>query len=189
MPTPRTLKIGTALATAALVLTGCADNPVEHGEVIDKRGYAGSWISEYKDVYRDNCTTVRTSSFTASLAGRPSGGSSGGKSGSGRSTGKTDTDTDSGSGGSSSSTSGGSQPGKSLTSGGTSGTTPPGSSSATTGNTQPSKRCERQYVGREKTGQHWRDGKWELQLRDGDRTGWITVSETTYNDTDLHDHI
>lgn len=181
MPTHRALMIGAALASAALVLTGCADNPVEHGEVIDKRGYAGSWIPEYENVYRDNCTTVRTNSFTAFLAARPSGGSSGGKTGSGRSTGRTDTD--------SGSDSGGSQPGKSLTSGGTSGTTKPGSSGSTTGDTQPSNRCERQYIGRKKTGQHWRDGKWELRLRDGDRTGWITVSETTYKDTDLHDHI
>ncbi|KOU73198.1 hypothetical protein ADK61_24260 [Streptomyces sp. XY66] len=174
VPTSRTLMIGTALASAALILTGCADSPIKHGEVIDKRGYAGSWIPEYEDVYRDNCTTVRTSSFTTSLASR-TGGTSGGSS-SGRSTSRNSTN-----GGSST---GGSQPGKSLTGGGTSGT-----SGSATGGTQPTKRCERQYVGRKQTGQHWGPGNWELQLRDGDRTGWITVSETTYNDTDLHDRI
>ncbi|MFK0121430.1 hypothetical protein [Streptomyces sp. NPDC090994] len=193
MTTPRTLTLGTAIAAAALLaLTGCANEPVEHGEVIDKRGYAGRWTPEYKDVYRQDCSTIRTSSFTtAAFAGRiggSSGGkSSGGKSSSSGSTGKKNNDTTpDGSGGSS----GGTPPGKSLTNGGTSGTARPGSSGSTTdGSSQPTKQCQRHHVGRKQTGQRWQPGKWELQLRDGDRTGWVTVSETTYNDTDLHDHI
>ncbi|MFJ4003986.1 hypothetical protein ACIPWL_11065 [Streptomyces sp. NPDC090023] len=193
MTTPRTLTLGTAMAAAALLtLVGCASEPVEHGEVIDKRGIAGRWIPEYEDVYRQDCTTIRTSSFTTTtaFAGRSSGSSgsksSGGKTSSG-STGKKNNDTTpDGSGGSS----GGTPPGKSLTNGGTSGTTQPGSSGSTTdGSSQPTKQCQRHHVGRKQTGQHWQPGKWELQLRDGDRTGWITVSETTYNDTDLHDRI
>ncbi|MHC3392893.1 MULTISPECIES: hypothetical protein [unclassified Streptomyces] len=176
MPTPRTLMIGTALASTALIITGCTNSPIKHGEVIDKRGYAGSWIDQYEDVYRDNCTTIRTSSFTTSLAARP-GGTSGGKS-SGHSTGKGNTN-------------GGSQPGKAVTSGGTSGTTKPDSSGSdsATGGTKPTQRCERQYVGRKKTGQRWHPGTWELKLRDGDRTGWIKVSKDTYDRTDLHDRI
>lgn len=184
MTTPRTLMLGTAVTAAALLaLTGCANEPIEHGEVIDKRGHAGRWIPEYEDVYRENCTTIRTSSFTAASFTSRSSGSSGGKSGSSGSTGKNNT-------GSSGGTSGGTSPGKSLTNGGTSGTTKPGSSGATTGgSTQPTKKCERQYVGQKQTGQHWQAGEWKLQLRDGDRTGWITVSQTTYDDTDLHDQI
>ncbi|MFE3166758.1 hypothetical protein [Streptomyces sp. NPDC059224] len=192
MPTPRTLTLGTALTAAALLaLTGCANGPVKHGEVIDKRGYAGHWIPDYEDVYRRDCSTIRTSSFTTTAFEGRSGGSSGSKSSGSKSsssgsTGKKNDTTPDGSGGSS----GGAQPGKSLTNGGTSGTTQPGSSGSTTGgSSQPTKQCQRQYVGRKQTGQHWQPGKWELQLRDGDRTGWITVSETTYNDTDLHDHI
>ncbi|MFI2906647.1 hypothetical protein ACG2OD_00030 [Streptomyces sp. PDY-4] len=192
MPTPRTLMIGTALASTALIITGCTNSPIKHGEVIDKRGYAGSWIPEYEDVYRQDCSTIRTSSFTTTaFAGRSSGSSgsksSGGKSSSSGSTGKKNNDTNpDGSGGSS----GGTPPGKPLTNGGTSGTTQPGSSGSTTdGSSQPTKQCQRHHVGRKQTGQHWQPGKWELQLRDGDRTGWITVSETTYNDTDLHDRI
>ncbi|MFE2274867.1 hypothetical protein ACFXB4_37310 [Streptomyces lavendulae] len=180
MTTPRTLTLGTAIAAAALLaLTGCASEPIKHGEVIDKRGHAGRWVAEYEKVYRENCTTVRTSSFTtASFASR--GGSNGGKSSGGKS---------SSSGGTGKNNTGGSS-GKSLTNGGTSGTTTPGSSGSTTGDsTQPTKQCQREYVGQEQTGRHWQAGKWELQLRDGDRTGWITVSETTYNDTDFHDHI
>jgi hypothetical protein len=178
------VKIGVAVAAAALLLTGCTDQPVEHGEVIDKRGYAGRWITDYQDVYRENCTTIRTSSFTASLPGRIGGSTTGGKSSTSR-RGSTDTDTDS----SSSNTSGGSQPDKSLTSGGTSGTSRPGSSGSTTGGTQPTKQCERQYVGRKEVGRHWQAGMWELKLRDGDRTGWITVSKATYDDTEIHDRI
>ncbi|MEU4111153.1 hypothetical protein [Streptomyces sp. NPDC027717] len=182
MTTPRTLTLGTAITAAALLtLTGCADKPVTHGEVIDKRGYAGRWIPEYKDVYRQDCSTIRTSSFTAtSFAGHSSGSSgsksSGGKSSSSGGTGKKNNNNTTTGG------SGGTPPGKSLTNGGTSGTTKPDSS-------QPTKQCQRKYVRRNQTGQHWQAGKWELQLRDGDRTGWITVSETTYNDTDLHDRI
>ncbi|WP_079088859.1 hypothetical protein [Streptomyces scabiei] len=190
MTTPRTLMLGTAITAATLLaLTGCANKPVTHGEVVDKRGHAGRWIPEYQDVYRENCPTIRTSSFTAvSFEGRSSGSSgsksSGGKSSSSGSTGKNKNTGNSGG------TSGGTPPGKSLTSGGTSGTTNPGSSGTTTGgSTQPSKQCQRQYVGRKQTGQHWQAGKWELQLRDDDRTGWITVSQTTYDDIDLHDQI
>jgi len=178
--TPRTLTLGTAVTAAALLtLTGCADKPVTHGEVIDKRGYAGRWIPEYKDVYRQDCSTIRTSSFTAtSFAGHGSGSSgsksSGSKSSSSGGTGKKNNNTTTNGG------SGGTPPGKSLTNGGTSGTTKPDSS-------QPTKQCQRKYVRRNQTGQHWQAGKWELRLRDGDRTGWITVSQTTYGDTDLHD--
>ncbi len=175
MTTPRTLTLGTAVTAAALLaLVGCANEPVEHGEVIDKRGYVGRWIPEYEDVYRQNCSTIQTSSFTTTAFAGRSGGSSGGKSRG--STGKKNNDTTpDGSGG---------------PSGGTSGTTQPGSSGSTTdGSSQPTKQCQRHYVGRKQTGQHWQPGKWELQIRDGERTGWITVSETTYNDTDLHDHI
>ncbi|WP_327740623.1 hypothetical protein OG749_47195 (plasmid) [Streptomyces nojiriensis] len=188
MPTHRTLMISSAIAAAGLMLTGCAGGPVEHGEVIDKRGYAGSWIPEYENVYRENCTSIRTSSFTtASFSGHSSGSSgsksSGGQSGSSGRTGKSNTSTTGG-------TSGGTQPGKTATNGGTSGTTKPDSSGSTTGSsTQPTKQCERQYVGQKQTGQHWQAGKWELQLHDGDRTGWITVSQATYDDTDLHDRI
>ncbi|MFD8947770.1 hypothetical protein ACFV0B_02770 [Streptomyces xanthophaeus] len=193
MTTPRTLTLGTAIMAAALLaLTGCANEPVEHGEVIDKRGYAGRWIPDYEDEYRQDCSTIRTSSFTTTALTGRTGGSSGSKSSSGKSsssgsTGKKNNDTTTDSTGGSS---GGTPPGKSLTNGGTSGTTQPGSSGSTTdGSNQPTKQCQRQYVGRKQTGRHWQPGKWELQLRDGDRTGWITVSETTYNDTDLHDHI
>ncbi|MEU0214090.1 hypothetical protein ABZ281_02840 [Streptomyces sp. NPDC006265] len=184
MTTTRTLMLGTAVTAAALLaLTGCANEPVKNGEVIDKRGHAGRWIPEYEDVYRENCTTIRTSSFTAASFTGHSSGSSGGKSGSSGRTGKNNT-------GSSGGSSGGTPPGKSLTNGGTSGTTKPGSSGSTTGgSTQPTKKCQRQHVGQKQTGQHWQAGKWELQLRDGDRTGWITVSQTTYDDTDLHDQI
>ncbi|MGC0380049.1 hypothetical protein [Streptomyces sp. SAI-129] len=193
MPTPRTLTLGTALTAAALLaLTGCTNEPIKHGEVIDKRGYAGRWIPDYEDVYCQDCSTIHTSSFTTTAFAGRSGGSSGSKSSSGKSnssgsTGKKNKDTTpDGSGGSS----GGTPPGKSLTNGGTSGTTQPGSSGSTTdGSSQPTKQCQRHHVGRKQTGQHWQPGKWELQLRDGDRTGWITVSQTTYNDTDLHDHI
>ncbi|WP_331729417.1 hypothetical protein OG592_43870 (plasmid) [Streptomyces avidinii] len=181
MTTPRILTLGTAITAAALLaLTGCASEPINHGEVIDKRGHGDRWIAEYENVYRENCTTVRTSSFTTrSFAG--SSGSSGSKSSGGKSSSSGGTGKNSNTGGAS---------GKSLTNGGTSGTTKPGSSGSTTGgSTQPTKQCQRQYVGQRQTGQHWQAGKWELQLRDGDRTGWITVSETTYNDTDLHDHI
>ncbi|GLX22645.1 hypothetical protein [Streptomyces lavendulae] len=174
MTTPRTLTVGAAITAALLTLTGCASDTIKHGEVIDKR-HSGRWIPEYEDVYRENCTTIRTSSYTTTAFAGRSGGSSGGKSGSGRST--------SGKTGSSGRT-GRSNPDTSSSSGGTGTSTPSG-----TGNSsQPSKQCERQYVGQKQTGQHWQ-GKWELQLRDGDRTGWITVSQTTYNDTDLHDHI
>ncbi|GAA3918064.1 hypothetical protein GCM10023084_80960 [Streptomyces lacrimifluminis] len=131
---------------------------IRHGKVIDKRGYAGFWIPEYENVYRENCTTVRTSSFPASRDGRTGGSSSsGGKSGSSRNTGETGTGSDTG--GLSSSTSGGTQACKSLTSGGTTGTSKPGSSGCTTGGTRPTQQCERQYVGWKKTGQHWRRGK------------------------------
>lgn len=189
MPTHRTLMISSAIAAAALMLTGCAQDPVEHGEVIDKRGYAGSWIRQHEDVYRENCTTVRTSAFNASFPGRTSGGSGGkssssGKTGSGKS--KPGADTDTGP----TSTSGGTQPGgKPLTTGGSDGSTTSGSSGSTTGGTPPTKRCERQYLGQKESGKHWKPGKWELKLRDGDRTGWITVSQSTYDDTDLHDRI
>ncbi|MFF5027656.1 hypothetical protein ACN6AT_39180 (plasmid) [Streptomyces sp. JL4002] len=178
MPTPRTLTLGTALTAAALLaLTGCTNEPIKHGEVIDKRGYAGRWITDYEDVYRQDCSTIRTSSFTTTAFAGRSGGSSGSKSSSGKSsssgsTGKKNNDTTPDGSGSSS---GGTQPGS--------------SGSTTGGSSQPTKQCHRQYVGRKQTGQHWQPGKWELQLRDGDRTGWITVSATTYNDTDLHDHI
>ncbi|MDX3213714.1 hypothetical protein [Streptomyces scabiei] len=192
MTTSRTMTLGTAVTAAALLaLTGCANEPVEHGEVIDKRGYAGRWIPDYEDVYRQECSTIRTSSFTTTAFAGRSGGSSGSKSSSGKtsssgSTGKKNDTTPDGPGGSS----GGTPPGKSRTNGGTSGTTQPGSSGSTTdGSGQPTKQCQRHHIGRKQTGQHWQPGKWELQLRDGDRTGWITVSETTYNDTDLHDHI
>ncbi|MET7296844.1 hypothetical protein ABZS79_32915 [Streptomyces griseoloalbus] len=192
MTTSRTMTLGTAVTAAALLaLTGCANEPVEHGEVIDKRGYAGRWIPDYEDVYRQDCSTIRTSSFTTTAFAGRSGGSSGSKSSGGKtsssgSTGKKNDTTPDGSGGSS----GGTPPGKSLTNGGTSGTTQPGSSGSTTdGSSQPTKQCQRHHGGRKQTGQHWQPGKWELQLRDGDRTGWITVSEITYNDTDLHDHI
>lgn len=172
MTTPRTLTLGTAITAAALLaLTGCAKKPVTHGEVIDKRGYAGRWIPEYKDVYRQDCSTIRTSSFTATSFAGHSSGSSGSSGGTGKKKNNNNTTT----GGS-----GGTPPGKSLTNGGTSGTTRPDSS-------QPTKQCQRKYVGRNQTGQHWQAGKWELRLRDGDRTGWITVSQTTYGDTDLHD--
>ncbi|MFF9458882.1 hypothetical protein [Streptomyces flaveolus] len=192
MTTSRTLTLGSAITAAALLaLTGCANKPVEHGEVIDKRGYAGRWIPDYEDVYHQDCSTIRTSSFTTTAFAGRSGGSrgsksSGGKTSSSGSTGEKNDTTPDGSGGSS----GGTPPGKSLTNGGTSGTTQPGSSDSTTdGSSQPTKQCQRHHIGRKQTGQHWQPGKWELQLRDGDRTGWITVSETTYNDTDLHDHI
>ncbi|MFD6968788.1 hypothetical protein [Streptomyces sp. NPDC059949] len=191
MPTYRTLMISSAIAAAALMLTGCTADPVEHGEVIEKRGYAGSWIRQYEDVYRENCTTVRTSAFTASLTGRTSGGSGGktstsGKTGSGRGKGKSGADKDTGP----STTSGGTQPGGTpLSTGGSDGNTTSGSTGSSTGGTQPTKRCERQYVGKKESGKHWKPGKWELQLRDGDRTGWITVSQSTYDDTNLHDRI
>ncbi|ODA69792.1 hypothetical protein [Streptomyces sp. AVP053U2] len=192
MTTSRTMTLGSAVTAAALLaLTGCANEPVEHGEIIDKRGYAGRWIPDYEDVYRQDCSTIRTSSFTTTAFAGRSGGSSGSKSSGGKtsssgSTGKKNDTTPDGSGGSS----GGTPPGKSLTNGGTSGTTQPGSSGSTTdGSSQPTQQCQRHHVGRKQTGQHWQPGKWELQLRDGDRTGWITVSETTYSDTDLHDHI
>ncbi|MFI6689313.1 hypothetical protein [Streptomyces sp. NPDC050485] len=180
MPTPRTLIIGTVVAGAALVLTGCAEKPVQHGEVIDKRANTGRWIVDYEDVDRENCTTIRTSSFTTGRSGGSS--SSGGKSGSSGRTRKTDTNS------SSSGTSGGTQPGKSLTTGGASGTKP-NSPSSNPGSTQPTKQCERQYTGRKESGRHWQDGTWELKLRDGSRTGWKKVPKAIYDDTDLHDRI
>ncbi|MGW7201142.1 hypothetical protein [Streptomyces chryseus] len=187
MPTNRTLMISSTIASAALMLTGCTEDPVEHGEVVDKRGHAGSWVRQYEDVYRENCTTVRTSAFTASFTGRASGGSGGksstsGKTGSGK--GKSDADTGP------STTSGGTQPGGTpLSTGGSDGNTTSGSTGSATGGTPPTRRCERQIVGKKESGKYWKPGKWELQLRDGDRTNWITVSQSTYDDTDLHDRI
>ncbi|MFE3555102.1 hypothetical protein ACFXKW_09585 [Streptomyces sp. NPDC059193] len=178
MPTARTMMISSA-AAAALLLTGCSAQPVKHGEVIDKRGHAGYWIPEYENVYRENCSTVRSSSFTMSLPGRTAGSTGGksttsGKTGSGGSTGKT---------GSSSSSSGGTKPGSK----------PPGSnggsSGSGTGGTSPTKRCAQELVGQKETGRRWEQPKWELELRDGGRTGWIKVSQTKYDDTDLHDRV
>ncbi|WP_435059836.1 hypothetical protein [Streptomyces sp. bgisy060] len=176
MTTPRNLTLGTAIVAVALLsLTGCANERVEHGEVIDKRGYAGRWIRDYEDVYRQDCSAIRTSSFTTTAFEGRSGGSSGSKSSSGKS---------------SSSGSTGKKNGTTGSSGGSSGGTQPGSSGTTTdGSSQHTKPCQRQKVGRKQTGRHWQPGKWELQLRNGDRTGWITVSETTYHDTNIHDRI
>ncbi|MFI5986775.1 hypothetical protein ACIBEA_38680 [Streptomyces sp. NPDC051555] len=182
MPTARTMMISSA-AAAALLLTGCSGQPVKHGEVIDKRGHAGYWIPEYENLYRENCTTVRSSAFTMSLPSG-TGGTAGGKS---TTSGKTGSSGSTGKTGSSSSSSGGTKPGSKLP--GSSGSTTSESSGSATGGTQPTKRCDQELVGRKETGRRWEQPKWELKLSDGDRTGWIKVSQTKYDDTDLHDRI
>lgn len=181
MPTIRALAI-TSTAAAALVLTGCStEPPLRHGEVIAKHSQAGRWITDYENLYRNHCTSVHTSAFTMPLTGRSTGGSGSSSSGKGKSL----------TGGSSKSN--GTKPGdprpggKSLTSGGSNGSSTSGSSGSTGG--QPTQRCQKEYVGRKETGRHWQAGRWELKLRDGDRTGWIKVSHYTYVTTDLHDHI
>ncbi|MEU6352129.1 hypothetical protein ABZ896_22815 [Streptomyces sp. NPDC047072] len=183
MPTIHALVI-TSTAAAALALTGCStEPPLRHGEVIAKHGQEGRWITDYENVYRNNCTSVHTSAFTMPLTGRSTGGSGSGSSSSGK--GKSLT------GGSSKSNGtkpGGTKPGdNSLTSGASNGSSTSGSSGSTGG--QPTQRCHKEYAGRKETGRHWQAGRWELKLRDGDRTGWIKVSEHTYDTTDLHDHI
>ncbi|MFD7900533.1 hypothetical protein [Streptomyces sp. NPDC059743] len=183
----RTMLIATAAATAALLLTGCADQPVKHGEVISKHEHPEGWVPVYKDIYREtNCRTITTSAFTMSLS-RTTSGTSGGKSltSGGRSG---TSSTSSGSTGKAP-TSGGSTGGKSLTSGGSTGGANPGTSGTTSGGSHSSTRCDKKLVGRKKTGQRWQSGKWELKLRDGDRTGWIEVTHTKYLTVDLHDHI
>ncbi|MFD7919487.1 hypothetical protein ACFV3R_09710 [Streptomyces sp. NPDC059740] len=188
MPTARSLALTSTAAAALLLLTGCSQEPLRHGEVIDKEGHAGYWVQEYKNIYRDKCTDIHTSAFTMSLSGRTVGGT-GGRS------------TTTGGGGSKSLTSGGtgkSSSGKtsgSTTGGGTlnkpraTGGTTSNSSGSSSGGTQPTKQCQQEYVGRKKTGKRWEPGQYKLKLRDDDRTGWIKVSKHTYDTTDLHDHV
>ncbi|TGB07384.1 hypothetical protein [Streptomyces sp. MZ04] len=181
MPTTRSTVI-ISTAAAALLLTGCSDpfrlEPLRHGEVVKKYGRAGHWVPVYEDIYRDNCTKIHTSALTVSLPARTVGGT-GGRSTTGGG-GKSLTSGGTGTGGTRNG-------GKPRTTGGNDGGAASGSSGSSTGGS--TKQCQQEYVGRKKTGKQWEPGKWQLKLRDGDRTAWIKVSKHTYDDTDLHDHI
>ncbi|WP_424892400.1 hypothetical protein [Streptomyces sp. XH2] len=182
MPTARTLIVSSA-AAATLLLTGCTEQPVKHGEVIDKRSQAGHWVPEYQDAYRENCATLRTTAFNSALLGR--GGSTGGKSTTSKGSGKSGSGAKTGSSSSDGSRTGGKQ----LNPGRSNGSTTPGSTGSTTSGGTPPTNCKRESVDRKETGRRWQQGKWELKLRNGGRTAWIEVSQATYDDTDLHDRI
>ncbi|MFF4534051.1 hypothetical protein ACFY1P_32880 [Streptomyces sp. NPDC001407] len=182
MPTARTLIVSSA-AAATLLLTGCTEQPVKHGEVIDKRSQAGHWVPAYEDIARENCATTRTTAFSSALLGR--GGSTGGKSTTSKGSGKR------GSGGKAgSSSSGGSRTGgKQLNPSRNNDSTTPDSTGSATSGSKPLTNCKRESVGRKETSRRWQQGKWELKLRNGGRTAWVEVSQTTYDDTNLHDRI
>ncbi|MEU5959334.1 hypothetical protein [Streptomyces sp. NPDC047525] len=179
MPNVRTLAI-TSTVAAALALTSCSsgEDPVEHGRVIKKHAQAGRWVKEYKKVYRDRCTSTHTSAFTMSVPAY-TGGSAGGRSTTSGGSGKGNTGRSSG---------GSRHNDKPRTSGGSNGSTTSGSSGSSTGS-KPTEHCKKEYVGRKETGKRYEKGRWQLQLRDGDRTGWIDVAKDTYDDTDLRDQI
>lgn len=182
MPTARSLALTSTAAAAFLLLTGCSQDPLRHGEVIKKESRAGHWVQEYKNIYQDTCTNIHTSAFTLSLSGRTVGGT-GSKSLTSGGTGK------SSSGKTSGSTTGGGTLNKPRATGGNDGGTTSNSSGSSSGGTQPTKQCQQEYVGRKKTGKRWEPGQYKLKLRDGDRTGWIKVYKHTYDTTDLHDHV
>ncbi|GAA1227467.1 hypothetical protein [Streptomyces rhizosphaericus] len=192
MPTARSLALTSTAAAALLLLTGCSQEPLRHGEVIDKEGHAGYWVQEYKNIYRDKCTNIHTSAFTMSLSGRTVGGTGGRSTTTGGGGSKSLTSGGTGkssSGKTSGSTTGGGTLNKPRTTGGNDGGTTSNSSGSSSGSTKPTKQCQQEYVGRKKTGKRWEPGQYKLKLRDDDRTGWIKVSKHTYDTTDLHDHV
>jgi hypothetical protein len=167
-----------ATATAlAAALTACnfSDTkdaslpPLKHGKVVDKRGHHSYTTDVYRDVYRQiNCRTVTTSALTMSFtAGRSTTGGSGG-----------------------SSTNTRPQPAKPA---------PPakpvkpgtgGDGSPRKGTPRTKQVCDRQYLGRKKTGTKFHRAEWEVQIQKGKRTAWKEIpTKVDWEDIDLGDHI
>ncbi|MGW2686368.1 hypothetical protein ACWC6I_24840 [Streptomyces sp. NPDC001414] len=152
MPAGRPIALAAAVATALTLLTACGHEPLKQGTVKDKRGHSAYRTPTYTDKYRNtNCRTVVTNALTLSSL---TGHTSGG-------------------------TGGGFSKPKSA---------PPAKKAAPPASPKKQKHsrttkqvCDRIRVSHRRTGWHWNPAHWELKLKQGGRTEWVTVNKTTWD--------
>lgn len=143
--------------------------PLKHGKVVDKRGHDSYTTDVYRDVYRKtNCRTVTTNALTMSFTvGRSTTGGTGGGSSNTRPQPAKPAQP--------------AQPGK----GGKG-----GDGSARKDAPRTKRVCDRQYMGREKTGTKFHGAVWEVQIQKGKRTSWKEIpTKAEWEAIDLGDHI
>ncbi|MDX3694873.1 hypothetical protein PV726_31970 [Streptomyces europaeiscabiei] len=135
--------------------------PLTHGKVVDKRGHDSYTTDVYRDVYRQtNCRTVTTNALTMSFT---AGRSTTGGSGVGGTNAKP------------------AKPGKPGKEG------RPGKRGDDSGTKRV---CDRQYMGRKKTGTQFHGALWEVQIKKGKRSRWKEIpTKAEWEAIDLGDHI
>jgi hypothetical protein len=145
--------------------------PLTHGKVVDKRGHGSYTTDVYRNVYRQtNCRTVTTNALTMSFtAGRSTTGGSGG------------------------STNTRPQPAKPAPPAKPAKPAKPGKNgkNGKNGDGSGTKQvCDRQYMGRKKTGTQFHAALWEVQIKKGKRTRWKEIpTKAEWEAIDLDDHI
>ncbi|HBF80487.1 MAG TPA: hypothetical protein DD420_11345 [Streptomyces sp.] len=152
MPVGRPIALAAAVATALTLLTACGPDPLKQGTVKDKRGHAEYRTPTYTDTYRNtNCRTVTTNALTLSSLTGRTSGGTGG----GFSKSKP------------------APPAKKPA--------PPADPKKQKNSRTTKQVCDRVRVSHRQTGWHWTPAHWELKLKQGSRTEWVTVNKTTWD--------
>ncbi|MEO3976808.1 hypothetical protein [Streptomyces sp. CAU 1734] len=168
--TVRRLTMTATAVTAALLLSSCTSSetkPLEHGTVKEKNHDPAYTTPVYKKQYREtNCRNDTTNMLTLSAGEQLQGKSSGGT------------------GGRSSSNKGGKSKKSSRNE------VDPGTANGGSGGRGGSRRvCDREYLGRVKTGERKHPEVWEVLITKGDRSRWLPVSEERWNEITVGDDI